>query len=60
MKKIQVIENLKNALEHTEELIKASEGNNSRCSCKDFKAIKSYVESWIKSPIEEALTEIEK
>lgn len=60
MKKLMVIDNLEDGLEHINELIKKAKGEESRCSVKTLKDSVLYIQTWIKYPIEEALKEIKR
>ena len=59
VKRLMIIEELKNSLEHIDSLIKASKGDKNGCSCKEFKDIGLYVKFWIKYPIEKVLKEFD-
>lgn len=60
MKRLEVIKNLNDSIEHIDELIKASKGEKSLCGCTEFKEITLYVQTWIRSPLLTALREVEK
>ena len=62
MKRLKVIGILKEALESTEAIIKASRGEDSKCGIEREAPLKSaevYIDTWIRYRIEEALKLIE-
>ncbi len=55
MKKLEIIEELEEALESTEQFILKAEGKKSVCAVKNLEDSPLYIKTWIRYRIERAL-----